>query len=534
MGQLSGRLGFRAISVEDPSQPLLPPTALLESLGLGRSDAGIVVNEEQAMRLTTAHACIKIPSEDLAAVPHEILQWMPDDSFRQSREHRLWRILHDEPNRNMTAKVFWGCVGACLLAWGNGYALIKRDGAARTTALIPLHPKKTAPISVNGRMMFATTQTDTGAAVQIDPANILHFINFTLDGITGISPVQACKNAFGLALAAEKFGAQFFGNGARATGVLSHPGSLDTEAYDNLKRSVQEWATGGAALRPIILEEGLKWEQITVNPDDAQFLVTRQFQRSEIAALYRVPMHLLQDLSRSTNNNIEHQSIDYTKFCLHPLAVGIEQEVNRKLLGGPFSMEHNLSDMRTGDFASRTAGFQTLRNIGVLSANNILRALRMNPIPKEEGGDLRTVQGAMISLESLLLGGGGDPTGQASGGAGSGGSSSGPADRLRPAFRGLLRDAVGRVTNRAERDGEFVRRAFRPVVIALAQAVYALRFGNTELTERDLRLVDAALADIAGWASAWERKDAAPIADRLVGSIAARFSGAELLLTAGE
>lgn len=523
MGILTRKLGFQAMSLEDPAQPLLPPSALFESLGLGRSDAGILINEKQAMRITTAQACIKIPSEDLASTSHEILQRMPDTSMQPASEHRLWSVLHDEPNPNMTAKVFWGVVLACQLAWGNGYAWIKRDGAARVISLVPLDPSRTSPVKLAGRLAFATTQTDTGQVAYIDPANILHFVGLTFDGITGMSPIQSCKNAFGLAAAAEKFGAQFFGNGARATGVLSHPGQLENEAYENLKKSVQEWATGETALRPIILEEGMKWEQITVNPNDAQFLDTRRFQRAEIASLYRVPLHLLQDLARATNNNIEQQSLEYVRYCLRPLAVGIEQEVNRKLLSGPFSMEHNLKDLQRGDFAGQATGFQTLRNIGVYSANDILREIRHNPIPAEEGGDVRIVQGAMIPLTSLLaLPAATDPNIKALPPA----AAAQPFDRIQPAYRNLFRDVVGRAARRGEEGPPvaFTRQAIQPVILSMTQALLALRFGNSDLTNRELLLVDRQADEVAQASVHWTRKDASVIATRLTQQVFAALA----------
>jgi HK97 family phage portal protein len=522
MGILSRSLGIRAFSLEDPAQPLLPPSALFESLGFGKSDAGVLVNEHQSMRLTTALACRKIISEDLGTCSHEIFQKMPDGSMRLATDHRLWPILHNEPNPNMTAAVFWSALVMSMLGWGSGYGWIKRDRAARVVSLVPLASGKTAPVKLNGQLMFGTTQTDTGQVAYIDPANMLHIMYASCDGITSLSPVALCKNAFGLALAAEKFGAQFFGNGARATGVLSHPGALEPEAYDNLKKSVQDWANGDTALRPIILEEGMKWEQITINPNDAQFLATRAFQRSEIASLYRVAMHLLQDLQRATNNNIEHQSLDHVRYCLRPIAVGIEQEVNRKLLSGPFVMEHNLNDMQRGDFASQTAGFHILRNDGVYSTNDILRAMRQNPISEADGGNIRTVQGAMIPLTSLLSMEK-DPADDASTDSNEGAAQ--PFDKIAPAYRNLVRDAIGRVINRGVTDRAFARTAIRPVIVSMACALQALRFGNSELGARDLALVDAQADSIADEAAAWQRKETAAIATRVTAQIYDALAG---------
>lgn len=513
MGILSRSLGIQALSVEDPSQPLLPGSVMMESLGLGRSDAGVLVNEMQAMRITTAQACVKIISEDLASNAHEIFQHMPDDSMRLATNHRLWPILHDEPNPNMSASVFWGAFVAAAVGWGNGYVWIKRDMAARVVSLVPLGSGRTSPVRVQGELMYATTQTDTGQVAYIDPANMLHVMGVSFDGITGMNPIQTCKNAFGLALAAEKFGAQLFGNGARASGVLTHPGVLDDEAYENLKKSVRDRSTGDNALTPMILEEGLKWEQITINPNDAQFLATRQFQRTEIAGLWRVPLHLVGDLTRATNNNIEHQSLDYIRYCLRPWAVRIEQEVNRKLLGGPFLMEHNFNDFQRGDFASQTSGYTALRNIGVYSANDILRSMRQNPIPVDEGGDVRTIQGAMIPLTALLAAED-KPAVPETAETDSGDGDSQPFNRIGPAYRNLFRDAVGRTINRSS-DKDFTRRVFYPVVSSFAQALLALRFGNVKLTKKELTIIETCTSAIAELAPAWDRKDAPAIAGRI-------------------
>lgn len=516
MGILSRRLGVQALSLEDPSQPLVPPSALFESLGLGRSDAGVLINERQAMRITTAQACVKIISEDLGTCSHEILQELPDGSFQRARNHRLWSILHDRPNPNMTAATFWGGFVSSMLGWGAGYAWIKRDGAARVISLIPLESGKTSPVKLRGELKFATTQTDTGAVAYIEPENVLHIMFLSFDGITSVSPIQACKNAFGLAMAAEKFGALLFGQGARASGVLSHPGQLEAEAYENLKKSVRERLSGDNALTPLILEEGMTWTQTTINPQEAQFLGLRQFQKVEIASLYRVAMHLLQDLQRATNNNIEHQSLDHVRHCLRPNAVKIEQEVNYKLLGGPFTMEHNLADMQRGDFVSQMLGLQIARNSGMYSVDDMLRKLRENPIGPEAGGDIRIVQGAMINLKALAMAAGTTDENAVTDAP----DDSQPYDRIQPVYRVLVRDAVGRITNRTgTRDEAFAKRAIHPILVSMASAMSAQRFGNAELTRKELELIDSQSNRIAAGSAVWAREDAAGIAARVTGEI---------------
>jgi HK97 family phage portal protein len=485
MGMLTKALGFRNYSMEDPAQPLLPFSALSESLGMGRSDAGVMVNEKQAMRITTAYACIFVISSDLPALPLPIMQRMPDGSIREATEHRLYPLIHDTPNANMTSIVFRGAQLASVLGWGNSYTFIRRDRAARVVALVPLPSEKTSPVmlskkaatgAVVKKLMYATTATDDGLPSFFEPEDVLHISGLSFDGFVGMSPIQTCKNAFGIALAAEKFAAQLFGNGAKASGVLSHPGSLSPEAQENLKKSIREVITGESALRPLVLEEGMTWNQLTINPNDAQFLETRKFQREEVCALYRMPPHLIQSLERSTNNNIEHQSLDYIRYCLKPWAVRIEQEINRKLLGGDYFVEHDFNDFQRGDFASQTAGYTLLRNSGVYSANDILRALRQNPIPVEDGGDVRLAPLNMVPLKTLAKEEDQDPpalpapTTDTTGGEIITDHRQG---RIVNAYRRLFRDVVGRIVNRKKRDETFAYRALQPVIFSAAEATMA-------------------------------------------------------------
>lgn len=508
MGLLTNKLGIRALSMEDPSQPLLPYSYLFESLGLGKSDAGVLVNEKQAMRLTTAFACIMIISEDLSSLPLPIYQKMPDGSSREATEHPYFGLF----NANMVLRGAW-LAGA--LGWGNGYALIRRDRGATAKSLQVLPSDKTAPVLVDGVLKFATTYTETGQVAYIEPENMLHLPGLTLDGVTGLSPIQTCKNAFGLAIATEKFGAQFFGNGARTSGVLSHPEQLEGEAYENLKKSVRERISGENALMPLILEEGMTWTQASVSPNDAQFLETRKFQRSEIASLYRVAMHLLQDLERSTNNNIEHQSLDHIRYCLRPWAVRIEQEAGRKLLGPGYYIEHDMNAFQRGDFASQTAGFTLLRNAGVYSANDILRALRQNPIPEDEGGDIRLAPLNMVPLTSLV----GQNSGQNDDNSAVGPDATATDRRRGPivnAYRRLFRDAVGRVLNRKNADSAFVYRAFQPVLASMGLAIIAMYLPATEKLSDDEEMAVGKHANaIAAAATGWTKEMSSATATQL-------------------
>src|ERR1700722_16708087 len=277
MGILSKSVGFKALSMEGPSVPLTGPGSLYELLGGQTSESGVSVNEKTAFRQTTVYSCIKVISEDLSSVSLDIYQTLPNSAVRIAPEHRLYSLLHDRPNPMMSSQVWRMAMLANVLSNGNGYSWIKRDKAARVIALIPLDPMRTAPVHVNGNLLYGTTQTTNGQVTYIEPDDILHFMNATQDGIVGMSPISYFKNAIGLALASESFGAKFFSNGMRSTGVFTHPYHLDTEAYENLKTSVYELATGSNASRPLILEEGLTFTPLSLTPDEAQFLQVRKF-----------------------------------------------------------------------------------------------------------------------------------------------------------------------------------------------------------------------------------------------------------------
>jgi HK97 family phage portal protein len=512
MGLLTSIFNF---SVEDPSQPLLPMSALFDTMGLGRSDAGNLINDKQAMRMTTVFSCVKVISQDLSGVSFDLFQALPNDATRKAIEHRLYPLLHDRPNPNMSSMTWRGAMIAQMLLTGNAYSFIKRDKAARVIALVPLDAAKTSSMRLkDGTLKFATTQTENGQVAYLNTEDVLHFMPFSLDGLVGLSPIGMCKNAVGIGLAAEKFGAQFFASGARSTGVLSYPGVLDPEAYSNLKKSVDEWATGENALKPIILEEGLKWEQISVPPNDAQWIELRKFQKEEVAQLFRVPMHMLQDLMRSNNSNLEHQGREYVQFCLRPIAEVMEQEINFKLLGGSYSASHNFFDLQRGDFASLTTALISLRNSGIYSLNDVLRQLQENPVSADEGGDLRIVNGTFIPLDSLLLE---DPKPAAPETHQTDSSQSTPAALRKSAilasYRPLFRDAVGRSINR-NGDGEFIKKAFQPIVNSMLQTFLAANFGSSTLMQKDLDLIGKIVGVVVNDAATWDKTKASEIATR--------------------
>lgn len=222
------------------------------------------------------------------------------------------------------------------------------------------------------------------------------------DGLVGYSPIAMAKNAVGLAMAAEEYGAKFFANGAAPSGVLEHPGTIKDP--ERIRQSWQSTFGGSANSNKIaVLEEGLKYTPIAISPEQAQFLETRKFQINEIARIFRVPPHMLADLEKSSFSNIEQQSLEFVKYTLDPWVIRWEQAMNKALLFDSEKREvftkFNVDGLLRGDYASRMSGYATARQNGWMSANDIRELENLDRIPAELGGDLYLINGAMTKLQ---------------------------------------------------------------------------------------------------------------------------------------
>jgi HK97 family phage portal protein len=209
------------------------------------------------------------------------------------------------------------------------------------------------------------------------------------------------KNAIGMSLATEEYGASFFANGANPGGVLEHPGVIK-----DIQRVKDSWNSAyqgsGNAHRIAVLEEGMKFQAIGIPPEQAQFLETRKFQINEIARIFRIPPHMVGDLEKSSFSNIEQQSLEFVKYTLNPWVVRWEQSLQQSLLlpseKNSIFIKFNVDGLLRGDYQSRMNGYAVGRQNGWLSANDIRELEDMNRIPAEEGGDLYLVNGNMLPL----------------------------------------------------------------------------------------------------------------------------------------
>lgn len=374
----------------------------------GGSTSGKAVTERSAMQMTAVYCCVRILAEAIAGLPIHIYCYKKDGGKEKAIDHPLYLLLHDEPNPEMSSFVFRETLMTHLLLWGNAYAQIIRNGRGEIIALYPLMPNKMAVDRDANGQLYYTYQHSTDEAktvksntVILKPSDVLHIPGLGFDGLVGYSPIAMAKNAIGMAIACEEYGAKFFANGAAPGGVLEHPGTIKDptkvrEAWQS------QFGGSGNANKIAVLEEGMKYTPIGISPEQAQFLETRKFQIDEIARIFRVPPHMVGDLEKSSFSNIEQQSLEFVKYTLNPWVARWEQSIMRTLLSPEekkqYFVKFNVDGLLRGDYQSRMNGYAVGRQNGWMSANDIRELENLDRIPTEDGGDLYLINGNMLPL----------------------------------------------------------------------------------------------------------------------------------------
>ena len=380
------------------------------SIFWGNSSAGTYVNEQTALQTSSVYACVRVISEALASLPLHVYRY-EDDGSKIVPEHHLYILLHDEPNPEMTSFLFRETLMSHILLYGNAYAQIIRDGGGRVTALYPLLPNKMDVNRGESGEIYYTYWRDRDekhpgtkdGMITFSRHEVLHVPGLGFDGRVGYSPIAMVKNAVGLTIATESFGASFFANGANPGGVLEHTGTVNKpeklrDAWELIHKGVQN--SGKVA----VLEDGLKYHPIAVPPEQAQFLETRKFQLNEIARIFRIPPHMVGDLEKSSFSNIEQQSLEFVKYTMEPWVVRWEQCMKRSLIlpseKSRYSIRFNLDGLLRGDYETRMRGYSIGIQNGFMSPNDARRLENMNVIPSP-AGDRYMVNGNMIDIEDV-------------------------------------------------------------------------------------------------------------------------------------
>lgn len=293
----------------------------------GATKSGAWVTPDTALRATAVYACVRVLAEDVAKLPLILYRRTGNGGKERATDHPLYRVLHDEPNHWQTSYEWREGLQGHLGLRGNSYSLITRY-RDEVRELIPLPAHQVTP-RIDRSLKVTYEVAGMGTYKQEE---ILHLRGLSSNGLTGLSPVGVAREAVGLALTTEQHAAKIFGNRAMPGGILEHPKVMSEQAAKNLKQSVEAATSGDNAYRLLLLEEGTKWVQAGLSNEDAQFIESRKYQVAEIARLYRMPLHKIQEMDKATFGNIEHQSIEYVIDTLLSWLVRWEQRLNRSLL----------------------------------------------------------------------------------------------------------------------------------------------------------------------------------------------------------
>ena len=356
------------------------------------------VTPETSLTIAAVYACVRVISEAVASLPLIVYERQDNGGKRRAYESPLYTLLHDSPNEVMTSFEYRETIQAHLLLYGNALSEIDYNGRGGINQIWPLDPSKVHQVKRNGNQLFYHYERPNHKLEWISGDKVWHLRGLGSNGIWGYSPIQLMRQSLGISLATDEFAGRFFGNGANMSGILKHPGVLSDEAFDRVQSS---WASsyGGVsnAHKTAILEEGMGYERVSIPPEDAQFLQTRQFQVTEVARIYNVPPHKIQDLTRSTNNNIEQQSLDFVINTIRPWLVRWEQSIQQNLMlsgqRGRYFAEFLVDGLLRGDAKTRHETYAIGRQNGYYSANDVLEMENRNPI---DGGDVYLVPLNMV------------------------------------------------------------------------------------------------------------------------------------------
>lgn len=349
------------------------------------SEAGTAVTSETALRIAAVFASVRIVSGAVANLPLAIKQRVDARTREDASDHPLWRLLRRRPNRWQTPVQFKRMLQAHVLLRGNAFALIVTSGR-RVMELVPLHPDRVEVKQADDLSLQYRWHRKDGRIVDFRQDQIMHLVGLTLDGINGVSVIRYAREAIGLSLATEQHGARMFRDGARVSGVFKHPRTLGPEGVQNLKNSLQEFRAGGAEEgQDLVLEEGMDYERMSLTAEDAQWIESRKFSRSDIGMFFGVPPHMLGDTERQTSygTGVEQQSIGFATYTLEDHLTMWEETINRDLLPADSDIyaRFNRAGLVKADIEKRWNAHVKALQWGVVSPNEVREIEDMNPRP---------------------------------------------------------------------------------------------------------------------------------------------------------
>ena len=376
-------------------------------LGSSMSSSGFQVSPDAALTVSAVFAAVRLLSDTLAALPLFLYRRLPDDRGKErAQAHPLYDLLHSAPNAYQDSFTWRRIMMRSILLRGAAYNFIVPGPRGFVDQLVPISPDRVTKTTQleSGRLVFTIKETgSTGRSRLYTQDEVWRICGWTEDGVECKSVLSYARDSIGLALATEGYASRLFGQGAMHGGALSVPGVLNDEAADRMARSFQK-ATSGANNwhRPVVLEQGATWKETTMTAEDSQFILSRKFSVTDIARWFGVPPHMIGDLERSTNNNIEQQSLEFVTYDLTPWLVSWEQAISRDLIlerdRPSYFAEFNVDALLRGDSESRANFFSKMFAVGAYSTNDIRRIDSKNVV---EGGDQRFVPANMMPLNRV-------------------------------------------------------------------------------------------------------------------------------------
>lgn len=375
--------------------------------GMANSSTGLSITPDSAMRSTVVHRCVSLLAETYASLPLQVFEELDNGNKEIAKANPRYKLLHDAPNRFQTSFEWREMMAGHFALRNRAYSEIVASGGNAADQLIPLHPDRVRPFRApDGRLAFEYSPPSGAARIILQSEmHYLHGMALDSDGCTPLSPVTACREAIGLSLAAEEHGARLFGNGTRLGGVLKMPAGKSMKDDPARARLLKSWREAQSGLKNVgktaILEDGLEWQELGMSSVDAQFVEFRGLQIAELCRIWGIPPHLVGDLSRSTNNNIEHQGLEFVRHTIRPGAARWEQALRRDLFAGTnFCAEFNLDGLMRGDKAAQSAFYSSALQNGYMTRNEV-RALENNNKADAAGMDDFSVQQNMTLIQLL-------------------------------------------------------------------------------------------------------------------------------------
>jgi HK97 family phage portal protein len=436
--------------------------------------SGEPINDTIALSHITVYVCVRVIAEAIGSMTCRTYKRLPKGR-KEATDDPLHRMLSIEPNSDMSAPVMWESVAGAMALTGHAYAEILRNKAGDPVGLYPLDPRMTEPVRLPNKKLAYKTRVGmpNGEARIINAEDCLSFPLFSLDGLRGLSPISQARNAVALSIATEKGGARYFGNNSVPPAILTPVGDVSAEDAANMREYWEAANAAGNQGRIGVLPSDWKLTQLSMSPEDSQFLETRQFNRTDIAALFCMSPSRVGDVTKQSKASAEQENLSFVTDTLRPYLVRIETEIQRKLLpkNGSMFIEFDVSERLRGDFGTTMQGFAVGKQWGFYSTNVVLEKLGENPI-----GDAGDIYWAPVNMTNAanLLAPAADPSPEPLIDPPTGAADPQQRDLFGPYLPMMTRmfqDAVGRAVQRSKKDAETLSPIFSPIMDSLISVV---------------------------------------------------------------